>query len=73
MRIRTSIPLLIVCLALGAGCAMSPEQIGERSQHNAYDRYDQDTISRINQDARRQGVDVIWVNPPMKRSSNDGS
>jgi soluble lytic murein transglycosylase-like protein len=69
MRIRTIIPLGLAALILGSGCAMSPEQVdGERA--NPYDRYDQETISAINRDARRQGVDVIWVNPPMRSESD---
>ncbi|MDQ2070646.1 hypothetical protein [Natronospira bacteriovora] len=67
MRMPYRTLFLLSGLFLLAGCAATPdrEQI-ERELQSVYNPFDMEYVSVVNQQARRAGATVIWVNPPRK-------
>lgn len=72
-RIRVVLPLALVVLGFLAGCSVSPERAGEDQQAQSPRHYDHDYVGLVNRDARRSGVEVIWVNPPRESGSDEDS
>jgi Na+/citrate or Na+/malate symporter len=64
----------LVVLSLGSlfammltGCA---SQVGAKA--NSYtNNYDVDKIDQVERASRRNGIDVIWVNPPKAKKKTD--
>jgi uncharacterized lipoprotein YajG len=67
----------IIAVLLLAGCASTPEQSTVASNQapaaQASNVLDTAYINRVEREARKDNVDVQWVNPPTKRDDSDTS
>lgn len=63
-----SLKLMLACLvALTGGCAATPDRAQiEQEVQAAYNPFDAEYMEMVQQNARRSGARVIWVNPPRK-------
>jgi succinate dehydrogenase hydrophobic anchor subunit len=66
LRTRLSGIAIIFCSFFLVGCATS-SAYREGSSNEERATVDKDRVAIINQQAKRNGVDVIWVNPPTRR------
>ena len=67
--LRTS--ALVVAAGLLFGCQTAPEPRGVAASHPTRSNTDTERMARINEQGIKQGVDVIWVNPPQKKKEED--
>lgn len=64
--------LLVLCASAStlAGCATAPDQamryVPPRSVASI--SQDRDFMQRVDAAARQRGIDVVWINPPVKRA-----
>ena len=65
MKVLTILSASLIALALTACAGNQPRQMVDASELSAAERH----VALVNREADRQGIKVIWVNPPTDRNT----
>lgn len=67
MKTVLRLALLLLPLAGLAACATTDDQRAASMPHPSLQTQDHQYVSRVEEVARKRGVRVAWINPPMNR------